>query len=107
MSCALVCHTAKGDCETLISPPLSGVVATTSKVGSWISSAREPIVVRARTTPAVAIRPATLVVILWLPFCLYSFRNQEPRARPREGRDPKPLRGPPRLGYNNRAEARK
>ena len=64
MSCEFVCQTAKGDLATSISPPPSGVVATTSKVGSWISSAREPIVVRAKTTPAVAIRPATLVVIL-------------------------------------------
>ena len=43
MSCALVCQTAKGDCETSISPPFSGVVATTSKVGSTIVSARAAV----------------------------------------------------------------
>ena len=43
MSCALVCHTAKGDCETLIWPPFSGVVATTSKVGSTMVSARAEV----------------------------------------------------------------
>ena len=41
MSCALVCQTEKGDFATSISPPPSGVVATTSKVGSTIVSARD------------------------------------------------------------------
>src|SRR5271166_3811973 len=40
MSWALVCHTAPGTFDASISPPPRGVVATTSKVGSWIVSAR-------------------------------------------------------------------
>jgi hypothetical protein len=52
-----------------------------------IVSAREPAVARARTTPAVAILPAILVVILSPPFGLYSVGNKESRARPGKVRD--------------------
>src|SRR6185312_2613595 len=63
MSCEPVCQTENGDLATSISPPPSGVVATTLKVGSSIVSARAAIVARARRTPADAMRAAILAVI--------------------------------------------
>src|SRR5208337_671860 len=68
MSSAPVCQTAPGTFVTSISPPPSGVVATTSKVGSSIVSARAfAIVAATRVTPSGPQRQAVQRAILSLP----------------------------------------